>query len=65
MEELGLRALHRRVAGPDVHRMLPEFDTYDTQVIRASLRCVLQRRPFTWPAPRNSRGFEPARCRSG
>ena len=22
MEELGLRALHRRVAGPDVHRML-------------------------------------------
>ena len=35
----------------------------ESKSIRASLRFVLQRRPFTWSAPRNSRGFEPARCR--
>ena len=35
----------------------------ESKSIQASLRFVLQRRPFTGPASCNSRGFEPARCR--
>ena len=35
----------------------------ESKSIQASLRFVLQRRPFTGPASCNSRGFEPDRCR--
>ena len=51
------RALIRPTTRPQAGRLL------ESNSIRAPIRFVLQRRSFTGPASRNSRGFEPARCR--
>ena len=64
---LKCQAAHRAITySAECKEQSPEgWKTLESLPIRASLPFVPQRGPRAWAAPRDSRGFEPARCRSG